>query len=576
MHFLRKYFKRFRVKIFVGQFFKLIEAILELYLPLVMADLIDSGVKKGDMNYVYSRGGLMILIAFVGLVTALVCQIVASRASQDFGTQLRSDLFAHINTLSHADVDRLGTPSLITRMTSDVNQLQLGLAMLIRLFVRAPFLAIGSIVMAISLDVKLSIAFLVVTPLITLVVYYVMKKSVPYFTRMQKQLDAIGLVTRENLEGARVVRAFSKQEKEKSVFAQKAKSYMDTALRTAQLSATLGPLTGIIMNFGIIAILLLGADRVNLGFLEQGVVIAFIQYMIQISLQIVIVANMVVLYTKAAASAVRVQEVFATEPDVKGASTAPTTAPDSTAIEFSDVSFAYHKGGGDALEHISFAIRRGETVGFIGGTGSGKSTLVNLIVRFYDVSSGKVSVMGADVRDYPLDLLRGKIGVVPQGATLVRASIRRNMCWGKADASDEEIWAALRTAQAAEFVEKLPGKLDYFIEEGGKNLSGGQRQRLTIARAIVRQPDILILDDSASALDFATDAALRRAINEDTRDMTVLLVSQRVSTIRYADQIVVLDDGGIAGIGTHEALMNDCQIYKEICLSQLSGEEAIS
>lgn len=575
MGFLKRYIVRFKVDIFVGQFFKLIEAVLELYLPLIMADLIDSGIKNGDTAYVLSRSGLMIGIAAVGLLTALVCQIVASRASQNFGTMLRGDLFRHINTLSHADVDKLGTPSLITRMGSDINQLQQALAMLIRLVVRAPFLAIGSIVMAISLDVQLSVVFLIITPLIALVIYIVMLRSMPYFTKMQKKLDGIGRIVRENLEGARVVRAFSKQEAEIEQFGHATRDYTDTAVRAAQISATLAPFTGIIMNVGILAILLLGGSRVNVGVLEQGVIIAFIQYVIQISLQIVIVANLVVLFTKAGASAKRVGEVFDMQPSVRDGRHGDAAKADAkAAVELENVSLVYAGALEPALQGVTLCIPRGQTVGVIGGTGSGKSTLVNLIPRFYDATQGRVRVLGADVRDYSLRGLRGHIGVTPQNAVLVRASVRRNMRWGSPEATDEEIWAALRTAQAAEFVEKLPGKLDFTIEEGGKNLSGGQRQRLTIARALVRRPEILILDDSASALDFATDAALRRAIREDTDGMTVIIVSQRASTIRHADQIVALEDGHVAGVGTHEKLFEDCQVYREICLSQLSGEEA--
>lgn len=573
MQFLKGYFRRFRLQIFGGQFFKLIEAVLELFLPLVMADLIDRGIKTGDTAYVFSRSMVMLGIAAVGLLTALVCQVVASYASQNFGTQLRSDVFRHINRLSHADIDTLGTPSLITRMTNDINQLQQAMAMLIRLVVRAPFLVIGSIVMAMMLDMKLSVVFLVIAPLLALVIYVVMRKSMPFFRRMQRQLDGIGRITRENLEGARIVRAFSKQETEVREFDAATQDYADTAVRVAQISATLGPMTGIIMNVGILAILLLGGGRVNAGVLDQGIIIAFIQYVIQISLQIVIVANLVVLFTKAGASAQRIGEVLSMVPSVKGGGAAMTPDAKKAAVAFENVSFCYAGAAQNALEDIAFCVERKQTVGIIGGTGSGKSTLVQLIPRFYDATTGTVRVWGEDVRTYVLSSLRTRVGTVPQHAVLMRGSIRRNMRWGKKDASDEEIWAALHTAQAAGFVQALPGKLDFLIEEGGKNLSGGQRQRLTIARALVGQPSILILDDSASALDFATDAALRRAIYTDTDDMTVFLVSQRASTIRQADKIIVLDDGHIVGNGTHAELMRDCDVYREICLSQQADGE---
>ncbi len=573
MNLIRRYFPRYRRDILLGQSFKLVEAVLELFLPLVMASLIDEGVKTGERSVIFARGAQMLLIALIGLATALVCQVVASRASQNFGTELRGDVFRHLNTLSHADVDRFGTASLITRITADVNQLQYALAMLIRLVVRAPFLCVGSIVMAMCLNLQLSAVFLVITPLIALTLYLVMKRSIPFFSQMQRKLDRIARISRENLEGARVVRAFSRQEHERARFAEAADDYTDTAVRVGRLSALLNPATSVVMNFGILAILWLGGAQVQRGILSQGVVIAFISYVTQIALQIVVVANLVTTFTKAGASLARVQEVLSAEPSLQDAGSDGETAG-ADAVEFDGVSFRYPGGGEDALCGVCLRVPSGWTVGVIGGTGSGKSTLASLIPRFYDATAGSVRVFGTDVSRYPLPRLRGMIGFVPQAAALIGGSVRKNLLMGKQDATDEEIWHALDIAQARAFVERLPGRLDYLVEEGGKNLSGGQKQRLTIARALLRRPRILILDDSASALDFQTDAALRRAIHEDTQDMTVFIVSQRASAIRQADLIVVLDDGRVAGQGTHAALMESCEIYREICLSQLSSDEA--
>ena len=573
MKFLLPYLKRYRRDIFLGQSFKLIEAILELILPLVMASLIDDGVKTGNQGLIFARGGQMLLIALVGVGTALVCQVVASRASQNFGTELRHDLFAKINALSSQDIDRIGAPGLITRMTSDVNQLQQALAMLIRLVVRAPFLAVGSIVMAVILDIQLSAVFLITTPLIVLLLYFVMRKSLPFYKTLQKKLDALARVSRENLEGARVVHAFSRQKEERDRFERASEDYTRTAVRVGQWSALLNPATSVVMNLGVLAVLYLGAGRVQQGLLTQGVVIAFINYLAQILLQTTIVANLVVIFTKAGASAGRVGEIMEAAPamtDGPGAR-ADFSAP---AAAFENVSFSYPGGGEEALSGLDFSVAAGRTVGVIGGTGDGKSTLVSLIPRLYDASKGRVRVWGQDVKDYSMDDLRGMIGMVPQGAALLSGSVRQNMRWGKQDASDEEIWQALETAQAAEFVRKLPGQLDFLIEEGAKNLSGGQRQRLTIARALVRRPSILILDDAASALDFATDAALRRAIARSTHQMTVFIVSQRAGSILHADEILVLDDGRVVGRGGHRELMEHCPAYREICLSQLSEKEA--
>ena len=573
MHFLRKYFKRYRRDIFLGQSFKLIEAILELILPLVMAQLLDDGVAVGNRQVIFSKGIQMLLIALVGVGTALVCQVVASRASQNFGTELRHDLFAKINSLSCQDIDQIGAPALITRMTSDVNQLQQALAMLIRLVVRAPFLAIGSIVMAMILDIQLSVVFLITTPLIVALLYFVMTKSLPFFKTLQKKLDSLARISRENLEGARVVRAFSRQKEETARFQDASEDYTQTAIHVGHWSALLNPATSVVMNLGVLAVLWLGAGRVQEGLLTQGVVIAFINYLAQILLQTTIVANLVVTFTKAGASAGRIGEIMNKEPALKDGPGAQPD-PDAPVVAFQKVRFSYPGGGDAALTDIDFSTAPGRTIGIIGGTGSGKSTLVSLIPRLYDVSQGAVAVCGQNVKQYGMEALRAMVGMVPQGAALLSGSVRDNMRWGKQDATDDEIWAALDTAQASEFVKKLPGQLDYQIEEGAKNLSGGQRQRLTIARALVRKPAILILDDASSALDFATDAALRRAIAQSTDQMTVFIVSQRAGSIRYADEILVMDDGRLVGRGTHAELMESCPVYKEICLSQLSEKEA--
>lgn len=558
----------------LGPFFKLVEAVFELIVPLVMADIIDVGVSTGDTGYIWSRGGLMVLLGVVGLGSALVCQFYASRASQGFGTTLRRELFAHMNTLSHAEIDKFGTPSLITRITNDVNQLQVAVAMLIRLVIRAPFLVIGAVVMAVILDWQISVIFLITVPLIALALYFVMSRSIPFYKTLQKKLDGISLITRESLSGARVIRAFSRQGEEQERFDEASGSLTRTAERVGKLSALLNPMTTVIINAAIIAIVWFSGWRVESGGMMQGEIIALVNYMTQIMLALVVVANLIVLFTKASASAVRVNEVLDTQPSiVEQADKAPEVPADAPRIQFEDVSFCYPGSDQYALKGASITIRPGETVGIIGGTGSGKSTLIGLIPRFYDAAKGIVRVDGVDVRDYPLDDLRKKVGMVPQRTVLFGGTVAENLRWGKQDATEQELWQALDTAQCTEFVERLPEKLETPISQGGKNLSGGQKQRLTIARALIARPDILILDDSSSALDFATDAALRRALKAQEGGMTVLMVSQRASSIRHADQILVLDHGEAVGLGTHDQLMESCEVYREICLSQTSGKE---
>lgn len=573
---LAYFLKKYRKQTLLGPLFKLAEAVLELIVPLVMIRVIDIGVKNGDAAYVYRMGGLLLLISIVSLASALVCQYMASIASQGVGTELRKTLFQKINSFSHTELDRFGTHSLITRVTNDVNQLQLAVAMLIRLVVRAPFLAVGAVIMAAFIDLKLSLVFAVVMPLIALILFVIMNRSVPFFKAMQKKLDAISLITRETLEGARVIRAFSRQERERARFEQASDELAQIAVNVGKLSALLNPLTYAVMNVGILVIIWVSGYQVYDGALTQGEIIAFVNYMTQVLLALIVVANLVVIFTKASASASRVNEILETTSSIQSQTEQPVAPrPDAPLVAFRKVSFSYPGSRETALSGLDFTIAPGETVGIIGGTGSGKSTLVNLIPRFYDATTGAVQFYGTDVRQYPLSQLRGFIGIVPQHAVLVSGSIEKNLRWGKADATEEELLSALATAQALDFVQQLPQGLKTHIEQGGKNLSGGQRQRLTIARALVGKPPLLIFDDSASALDYATDAALRKALARDIRESAVILVSQRVSTVAHADKLIVMDDGCIAGMGTHRQLLETCPVYQDICSSQhYSGEEA--
>lgn len=569
----KRYLTAFKKEVIIGQTAKFIEAVFEVLVPLIMANIIDKGINGGEGKpYIYKMGGLLVLLGILGLCFALICQYLASKASQGVGTVMRNDMFRHINSLSHAELDRIGTPSLITRLTNDINQVQTAVAMYIRLVVRAPFIVIGSAIMAISVDRKLSLVFLVVIPLVVLILYLVMSRSIKYYKVIQKKLDRISLVTREGLSGVRVIRAFSRQDTEQHRFDEANDEYLRISLNVGKLSALLNPLTYAVLNLAIAAIVWFGGFRVQIGGLTQGEVIAFVNYMTQISLALVVVANLVVLFTKAAASASRINEILDIEPSVKNGEYSGK-GEGSTAVKFDNVSFSYNKNGENALENISFTAEKGETIGIIGGTGSGKSTLVNLIPRFYDCTEGTIEIDGVKIADYDTKSLRGRIGTVPQKAVLFSGTIAENMRWGKPDATEEEIRSALDIAQASEFVNKLENGLETHISQGGKNLSGGQKQRMTIARALVSKPEILILDDSASALDFATDAALRKAIAQSTNKMTVFIVSQRANSIRYADKIIVLDDGKQAGMGTHKELLESCDVYREICYSQLSAEE---
>ncbi len=570
---LLPYLKNYKKEVVIGPIFKLLEAIFELMVPLVMAKIIDIGVKNGDYNYVIKAGIALLVLGFLGLFCALVCQYSAAKASQGFGTDLRNDLFSHINSLSHSEIDIIGTSSLITRLTNDVNQLQLAVAMFIRLAFRAPFIIIGSAVMAMTLDLKLSIVFLFAIPLISLTLFWVMSKSIPFYSNIQKKLDKISLITEENLEGARVIRAFSKEENEKKRFIDASDDYTIASINVSKISALLNPLTSIIMNFAIVAILWYGGYRVNIGALTQGQIIAFVNYMTQISLTLVVFANLVVIFTKAFASGERVYEILEINSSITDKNIKISPVSNALKVEFKNVSFSYKGSNKNSLSNANIKVNTGETIGIIGGTGSGKSTLINLIPRFYEATEGEVLIDGVNVKDYNLNSLRDKIGIVPQKAALFSGTLRENMTLGNKNASDEEIKKAFDIAQASEFVSSLSKGLDTVILQGGKNLSGGQKQRLTIARALVKNPEILILDDSASALDFATDAKLRKAIKEETKNMTVFIISQRATSIKNADKIIVLDNGNIVGIGSHSELLKNCTVYKEICLSQLSSEE---
>lgn len=570
---LAVFLKPYKKECILGPAFKLLEAILELLLPTIMALIINNGVAVRDTSYVLKMGGLMLLMAVLGFCSSIICQYYAARTSQGFGTSLRNHMFRHISSLSHGVIDSFGTPSLINRITNDVNQLQLAVAMLIRLVIRAPFICIGAIIMAVILDFRLSLILLAATPVFAGILYLVIGKTSPLYRKYQQNLDRLVVVLRENLSGVRVIRAFAKTGAEKRRFETANDDLTGVAIRVGKISALLNPLTALVMNASIIAILWAGGVRISAGRLSQGEIIAFLNYITQILLALIVVSNLAVIFTRAFASARRVNEVLEAASSIEDKGSVRVIDTEAPAIEFDNVSFGYSATGDMALTGVSAVIRRGETVGIIGGTGSGKTTFVNLIPRFYDALKGRVLVDGVDVREYPLNKLRGKIGIVPQKALLFTGTVGENIRWGKENATEREVAEAAGIAQADEFISKLPAGYETQVARGGANLSGGQRQRLTIARALVAKPQILILDDSSSALDFTTDAALRRAIRENGKSMTVLLVSQRVSTIKNADKIIVLDDGRIVGMGTHNQLKDGYEVYREICLSQLSDEE---
>lgn len=567
-------FRGYYKQLILGPLFKLLEAILELMVPLLMADIIDVGIAGGDGHYVIVHGLMMLGLGAVGLACALICQYFAAVCAQGFGRSLRKQLFRRVFSLSRAEYGAVGTDSLITRLTSDTNQVQTGVNMFIRLAVRAPFLTVGSIVMALSINWRIGLIFLVSTPLIVAVLYGIMNRTVPLYGGIQKGQDRISRLAGENLEGVRVIRAFSRQKAEVDTFDAAGDELAALTVRVGKISAALNPITAVIVNLAIIAIVWMGAQFAGVGKIAQGEIIALVNYMNQTLLALIVLANIIVIFTKAIASAKRVAEVLDLETSMEEPAESAAAAPGAARIACEGVGFRYPGGGDAALEGISFAVRPGETLGIIGGTGCGKSTLVRLLTREYDATQGRVLVDGVPVQAYRLRDLAAKFGVVPQTARLFSGTIRSNLKLGCENADDAALWQALETAQGAQFVREKPAGLDTEVEEGGKNFSGGQKQRLTIARALAKQPQILILDDSASALDYATDAALRKALKTDTADMTVVMISQRASTIKNADRILVLDDGRQCGLGTHEELLAGCEVYREICRSQ--GLEEVS
>ncbi|MEE0330132.1 MAG: ABC transporter ATP-binding protein [Collinsella sp.] len=584
---LRRFGGKYCRYMVIGPACKLIEVIFDLLTPLVIAQMIDKGIGAHDVSAVVHYGMVLAAMAVIGISFTLVCQKMAALTSQGMGTDIRGALYQHINKLSYAELDRFGTPSLITRITNDVNQVQLAVALGVRMLIRWPFLAVGSMVAALAIDLKLGMIFLICTPAIGLVFWFVMARCIPYYKQLQAKLDRIALICREGLSGARVVRAFVREGHERERFAQAADGQACVAIAVGKLSSILNPVTFLVMNLGVCAILWVGGIQVNVGELTQGQVMAFVNYMTQTLTSIVYVANLVVVFTKASASASRLNEVLNCVPSITDEGNQPVALPKPgnvapvPALSLSHASFSFGAGAANAVNDVTLELPLGKTLGIIGGTGSGKSTLVSLIPRLYDASAGSVSVMGADVRTWPLDQLRRVVATVPQRASLVSGTIRSNLTWRNEAATDEELWAALDMAQASEFVRNKPQGLDAPVEAGGKNFSGGQRQRLTIARALVGSPQVLIMDDSASALDFKTDAALRHAIRERSMrgaaegglPLTAVIVSQRVSTVRDADMICVLNHGSVAGLGTHDELYAACQLYREICQSQLRREE---
>ena len=592
---LFSYMKDYKLESILGPLFKMLEASFELFVPLVVARMVDVGIRGRDSGYILKMGGVLVLLALIGLACSLTAQYFAAKAATGAATSLRNDLFSHIGRLSYTEIDTVGTSTLITRMTSDINQVQSGINMTLRLLLRSPFVVFGAMVMAFTVDVRSAFVFVVTIPVLCVVVFGIMAVSMPLYKSVQRQLDKVLLTTRENLLGVRVIRAFNRQKSETEKFDRENGSLVRMQVFVGKISALLNPVTYVIINIAVVAVIWVGAEQADSGIITQGKVIALVNYMSQILVELIKMANLIIIISKAVACMNRVDSIFKVESSIEDKGRHGSRKPGSQnsgsqnsgpqnygpqnsglripKVEFKDMEFVYAGAKEPALKDISFCAMAGQTIGVIGGTGSGKSTLVNLIPRFYDAASGQVLVDGTDVKQYSLDELRDKTGVVPQKSVLFKGTLRDNMRWGKQDASDEEIYRALDTAQAREFVDSKGEGLDLYIDQGGHNLSGGQRQRLTIARALVRRPEILIMDDSASALDFATDARLRKAIRENTGDMTVFIVSQRATTIKSADTILVLDEGRLAGMGTHKELLKDCQVYREICLSQLSKEE---
>lgn len=574
MHKLMRYIKGYEKQALLAPLFKMLEACFELFVPLVVASIIDTGIKNGDVAFIWQRCGLLVLLAAIGLACSLTAQYFSATAALGFGTALRKDLFRHINTLSYSELDGIGTPTLVTRMTSDINQVQNGVNLTLRLLLRSPFIVIGALIMAFTISPRLTLLFVAVTLVISLIIYVIMRATVPVYHQAQDHLDRVTLLTRENYVGARVVRAFARQADELAAFVDTNDRLKAIQTKAGRISALMNPLTYLVVNLGVIAVLMRGGQEVNNGALTQGEIIALINYMSQILLSLLRLADLVISVTRALASGMRVNEILNTHTTMPDPEAPELEAdPAAPAVEFDHVTFSYRGAGAPSLIDTAFAAQNGETVGIIGGTGSGKSTLIDLIARFYDTDTGTVKLFGHDVKEYGFTQLRRLVGIVPQQAMLFTGTIRDNMQWAAPGATDEEIWQALEIAQAADFVRSKPGMLDAPVETAGHNFSGGQRQRLTIARALVPQPKLLILDDSASALDFATDAALRKALKEKTQGMTVFIVSQRAASVQRADHILVLDDGHLVGDAPHAELLKTCDVYKEICLSQLSREE---
>lgn len=570
------YLKDYKKESLLAPLFKMLEASFELFVPLVMASIIDVGIANGDRTHIMKMCGMLILLAVIGLTCSITAQYFSAKAAVGFAAKVRHALFSHIQSLSYSEMDEIGTSTMITRMTSDINQVQTGVNMVLRLFLRSPFIVFGAMIMAFTIDVKAALIFVVTIPLLAIVVFGIMLVSIPLYKKVQGGLDDVLLTTRENLTGSRVIRAFHKEKEETEKFREKNQTLTALQMFVGRISALMNPVTYIIINVAIVVLIWTGALRVESGNITQGEVVALVNYMSQILVELVKLANLIITITKSVACGNRIEsimEIHSTMNEGSGVTSSEEKSEDY-AVVFENVAMRYQSGGAPAVSGIDFKVRHGETVGIIGGTGSGKSTIINLIPRFYDTSEGRVLVDGQDVREYTFEGLRDKIGIVPQKAVLFAGTIRDNMKWGKQDATDEEIWEAMTLAQASEFVEQKDGRLDAEVEQGGRNFSGGQKQRLTIARALVKQPEILILDDSASALDYATDAKLRQSICSMKSDPTVFIVSQRAASILHADQIVVLDDGAVAGIGTHESLLRDCEVYQEIYYSQFQKKEA--
>lgn len=569
---LLRFLKDYKKESILSPLFKLLEASFELFVPLVMAAIIDTGIGNKDGGFILKMCGILILLALVGLTCSITAQYFAAKAAVGFATKVRHALFDHIQKLSYTEMDTAGTDTMITRMTSDINQAQSGVNMVLRLFLRSPFIVFGAMIMAFTIDVKAALIFVVTIPVLSVVVFGIMIITIPLFRRVQASLDKVLGVTRENLTGSRVIRAFNKEQEEIADFDESNERLTDVQLFVGKISALMNPLTYIIINVALVILIWTGAIQVNIGKISQGEVVALVNYMSQILVELVKLANLIITVTKAIACGNRVQSIFEMETSMVDGNGNKKEDTGYT-VEFRNVSMRYKGAGADTLTGIDFKAKPGDTIGIIGGTGSGKSSVVNLIPRFYDVTEGQVMVDGMDVREYKITDLRDKIGIVPQKAVLFAGTVRSNLAWGKEDATEEEMQQALSVAQAAEVVDKKDGKLDAEVEQGGKNFSGGQKQRLTIARALVKQPEILIMDDSSSALDYATDAKLRQAIHNMPNRPTVFIVSQRAASIMYADKIIVLDDGTVAGTGTHEELLKDCSVYQEIYYSQFKRTE---